>query len=477
MKKLTYILGALALVSFLFASCKKENKTNLDNVIEDGFYVAGSATGASALKSEYMMTAGVNEVDKVKRTGMFEKYVVLDANKDFELLYYEAGKRVRYSAVLADFTPDFTKEIYADNPDMKIFKGKLITGDKAPAMKVTKKGLYHIVLDLNKANDLAGGPQIILAPVEWGVRGAMNSWGYTAMTKKEAGGVVTYTVKDCDMPANGEFKFSYGGWKITLDDAGKVKAETNLGKAKDGKGLAAGGDNIKVEKAGLYDITLTFKLSSGALGASYSYETKLTKESTLATEMYMIGEEFGSWDWGNAGVVTMIPFHSQPGMFWAVRYISAAKGFKFCPVKDWKGDFNQLTTNVGEGVNFNDGGNVTVATSGIYCIGVDVKNSKLVVEKAHVYGIGDAFGSWDAKTHAYTESGKVMKIKATANGNMRSYVASSLLSADGDWWHAEFVVNKGKIEYRGTGDDPVNVSVTAGKTITLDFNAGTGSIK
>ena len=100
-----------------------------------------------------------------------------------------------------------------------------------------------------------------------------------------------------------------------------------------------------------------------------------------------------------------------------------------------------------------------------------------VLISADVYGIGDAFGSWDAKTHAYTENGKVMQIDVTANGNMRSYVASSLLSADGDWWHAEFVVNKGKIEYRGTGDDPVNVSVKAGKTITLDFNAGTGTIK
>ena len=478
MKRLTYILSAFALVSVLFASCKKDNKNKiLDDIVEDGFYVAGPATGVSDLKAEYMMAAGVNEVDKTKRTGMFEKYVVLDANKDFELLFYEAGKKTRYSASLAAFSPDFDKEIYADNPDMKIYKGKLVTGESAPAMKVSAKGLYHIVLDLNKAGDLAGGAQIIVAPAVWGVRGAMNGWGHTAMEKTEANGVITFSIKDCDMPANGEFKFSYGGWKITLDDAGKVKAETNLGMSADNKGLAPGGDNIKVGKAGLYDITLTFKLAGGELGASYTYETKLTKESTLPTEMYMIGAEFGNWKWDASGVVEMIPFHSQPGMFWAVRYITADKGFKFCPVKDWKGDFSKLKDNQGQGVNFDNSGNVTVAASGIYCIGIDMKNSKIVIERAPVYGIGDAFGGWDTKSYAYAESGKTMTIKATANGNMRTYVASSILSADGDWWHAELVVNNGKIEYRGAGGDPVAVPVKAGQTITLNFNDGTGSIE
>lgn len=479
MKKLTYILSALALVSIFFASCKKDNKfNNLDNVVEDGFYVAGSATGLTDLKAEYMMTAGVNEVDKTKRVGMFEKYVVLDANKDFELLYYEAGKKTRYSATLADFKPDFNKEIYGDNPDMTILKGKLLTGDSAPAMKVKAKGLYHIVLDLNKKEDLAGGAQIIIAPVAWGVRGAMNSWGYTAMTKTEANGVITFTAKDCDMPANGEFKFSYGGWKITLDDAGKVKAETNLGMAKDGKGLAPGGSNIKVEKGGIYDITLTYKIAGGELGASYTYETKLTKESSLPTEMYITGTEFGNWTWGSAGIVSMVPFHSQPGMFWAVRYITADKGFKFSSINvkgDWSKAFAKLDTNTG--IEFDKDGNAIVKTSGIYCIGVDVKNSKIVVEKAKVYGIGDAFGGYNTEAYSYKESCKVMTITATAAGNMRSYAASSLLSSSGDWWHAEFIVKDGKLVYRAAGNDPEAVPVKAGQTITLDFNAGTGSIK
>lgn len=484
MKKTSYILCAFALVSSLFASCKKDKiNNNLNDVVEDGFYVAGAATGASELKAAYMMAAGVNEADnQTKRVGMFEKYVVLDANKDFELLLYEAGKKLRYSAKLAEFKPDTKKEIYGENPKVAIYKGKLEIGDAAPAMKVSKKGLYHIVLDLNKKKDLAGGPQIILAPVAWGVRGTMNGWGFTEMEQKEENGTIIFTAKNCELPANGDFKFAYGGgWKITLDDAGKVKANTNLGWPKNSKkGLAQGGDNIKVEKGGTYDITLKFKLMSGELGASYTCETKLIKEaapSALPTEMYMIGEEFGNWNWDDKNVITMIPFNKQAGMFWAVRYITAGKGFKFCQKKAWGGDFNKLNENIGEGVNFDASGNVTVGKNGIYCIGVDCKNSKIVIEKASVYGIGDAFGGWKVKTNAYKEAGKVMTIKATSDGNLRSYVASSILDKEDNWWHAEFIINNGKIEYRGAGNDPAAIPVKAGQTITFDFNAGTGTIK
>ena len=40
----------------------------------------------------------------------------------------------------------------------------------------------------------------------------------------------------------------------------------------------------------------------------------------------------------------------------------------------------------------------------------------------------------------------------------------------------EFVVLNGKIEYRGNGGDQERATVGAGKTVTLDFNAGTGTI-
>ena len=89
------ILSAAALVAVCFASCDKNgNTTNLDEAVEDGFYVAGEATGVNELKPAYMMTAGINEAaDQTKRSGMYEKYIVLQGGKDFDLKLYELREK------------------------------------------------------------------------------------------------------------------------------------------------------------------------------------------------------------------------------------------------------------------------------------------------------------------------------------------------------------------------------------------------
>jgi len=55
------------------------------------------------------------------------------------------------------------------------------------------------------------------------------------------------------------------------------------------------------------------------------------------------------------------------------------------------------------------------------------------------------------------------------------YAGSSIATTD--WWTREFNIIDGKIEYRGNGGDQAAVPVTAGKVVTLDFNAGTGTIE
>jgi hypothetical protein len=57
------------------------------------------------------------------------------------------------------------------------------------------------------------------------------------------------------------------------------------------------------------------------------------------------------------------------------------------------------------------------------------------------------------------------------------YAAAPEGVTSGDWWSREFNIYDGKIEYRGTGGDQTAVPVTANQTVTLDFNAGTGSIQ
>lgn len=54
---------------------------------------------------------------------------------------------------------------------------------------------------------------------------------------------------------------------------------------------------------------------------------------------------------------------------------------------------------------------------------------------------------------------------------------SQLDTPKSDWWQMEFMVLDGKIEYRGKGDDQARLEATAGQVVTLDFNAGTGTIE
>lgn len=188
-------------------------------------------------------------------------------------------------------------------------------------------------------------------------------------------------------------------------------------------------------------------------------------------KVYMIGKEFGDWGWNNSGVVEMTPINGQDGKFWAVRYFTANNGFKWSPIRGWDGAFGSLGENAGF-TNDNDG-NAVVATNGFYIVLVDYIAEKITIEQANVYGIGDCFGSWDAGKNPCTAEGSVMKLTTADEGNLRIYAAAD----DIDWWRMEFVILDGKIAYRGNGGDQTRVPVEAGKTVTLDFNNGTGTIE
>ena len=188
--------------------------------------------------------------------------------------------------------------------------------------------------------------------------------------------------------------------------------------------------------------------------------------------MYIIGDGVGGWDWAADYIVDMTPVNGKPGQFWAIRYIEAGKGFKFCDVKEWKGDFTGLGENTGYTVA---DGNCFVAENGVYMIYVDVENKKLCVEPAKVFGKGDCFGGWEADPVAFTIEGDKVVGKTTGEGEIRLYADSTIATTD--WWTREFVFFDGKIAYRGNGGDQDRVKVEAGKTVTLDFNAGTAVVE
>ena len=258
-------MSALALM--VFASCDNNDNPNLDDVIEDGFFVAGPATGSDGLQAKFMMTAGFNEVTKAARDGMYEKYIVLEADKDFYLTLNEAGESLRYSAELVD--KDLGDEehkndqVYAENPQIVIRKGQLVEGPEAPAMRVNKTGLYHIVLDLNKAGDLEF-PQIVLVPCEFMLKGGIGDKEMTLVVDGDKY-IYTYTGSGHQDPTN--FKFACcNGWKITLDVDGNVKAETSLG-----VGLQPNGGDILLNPGDDIQIILTFQAASGDHSKSFSY--------------------------------------------------------------------------------------------------------------------------------------------------------------------------------------------------------------
>lgn len=101
-------------------------------------------------------------------------------------------------------------------------------------------------------------------------------------------------------------------------------------------------------------------------------------------------------------------------------------------------------------------------------------NSEIYIEPAKVYGIGDCFGGWDEGLVLFSVSGKTTSSTVSNAGELRMYAASSI--ATSDWWTREFIILDGKIVYRANGGDQERVQVAAGKTVTLDFRAGTGVI-
>lgn len=292
MKKLGIFVMCLATAAMTLVGCKKDNGTSgqpadQPTIVEDGFYVIGEATVATDFKAANaaieLMGQGLNEDTKQFREGMYEKYIALEGGKDFELVLYKAGTETHYGAELKE------GEVETDAAPANALKGLLAKDTK---MSVKESGFYHIILDLNVAEDLEDGAQIIVVPCAWGLRGAMNGWGYTEAPEKSAFNkqTMTFTWKNVLVKADGEFKFAHGNcWKYSLDKQGKVKAENSLGISGSVDGaeqcvpatkIFGGGKNFAIG-AGYYDITLTWNLTKGAVGESFTAEAKKTADYSL----------------------------------------------------------------------------------------------------------------------------------------------------------------------------------------------------
>ncbi|MBO4757616.1 MAG: SusF/SusE family outer membrane protein [Bacteroidales bacterium] len=295
----------------------------------------------------------------------------------------------------------------------------------------------------------------------WGVVGTINGWA----------------APDCIMYQDESGKFVYDNLETTGAAEIKIRQNEDWAVNRGGDFVDFGepiavennGGNIKLGRDAKFSIVYDPEAETVTLNGEYTGEAPALPET-----MYIIGDGVGGWDWGADYIVSMTPVNGQAGQFWAIRYIEAGKGFKFCAVKEWNGDFTGLGEDTGYTVA---DGNCFVAENGVYMIYVDTANKKLCVEKAQVYGIGECFGGWDAKMASalFTEQDGKLVGKTAADGDIRIYAESSI--ATSDWWTREFVFFDGKIAYRGNGGDQDRVKVEAGKTVTLDFNAGTAVVE
>jgi hypothetical protein len=447
MKKFGIFMCSLALVGMMFTSCDQKGQggggdIDIDNLVEDGFYAVGEACPIKDVNASNavlaQMSQGINEVDmndngktwdESKRDGMWEKYIWLEANKEFELILKEGEKTTIYGANLEQ------QELTTDGSPLLGYKGSLVIGQK---MQVTESGLYHIVLDLNKDGklDLTGKEQIIVAPVTWGISGDCNGWGMTETTPDiKSATEIVWTWENQEFSAGGKFKFkdAKSSWKIVLDDAGAVKAHTNLGT--DSKN---GGADIIVEASAIYTIKLTYTLAKGEIANSYKYELIKTADVTAkdysACVLELVGDaiaeqegavaDASSWGWGN---VYSMGTPSVSGKIYTWNAVGvkllAAGGFKArTEGAQAQGDIAAFDLGL-------DGGNATVAADGLYVVTVTI----------------DA--ATDVKTLTitpYDPSASIVvkaKMPASAVGPFNAWVwptggdgAWATLTQEGDWY-------------------------------------------
>ena len=122
-------------------------------------------------------------------------YIVLEAEKDFYLVWKNGTEEIKYGAELEVYDAS----IYDENPEEEMYRGELVTVN-APAMRVDKTGMYHIILDLNLGGDLPM-PQIVLAPCNWGIRGGgdNNTTRYTDSEPTVEGKKWTWVMDDVEL--------------------------------------------------------------------------------------------------------------------------------------------------------------------------------------------------------------------------------------------------------------------------------------
>lgn len=468
------LLGLMTIVS----SCKKDDPKPIEIPVEDGIYVKGAGTALTDFDTKGLMKVTRNEVGQAERAGLVELYVAVKAGTDgFNIIIVTGGKPKVYGPG-DDFALVAEEDKISDEPREWLSRGSL--KETATPFTVPEDGLYHVVYD-QTLNVVA------VARAKWGLIGGatQNGWGGSTPLTESAFNLNTMTFQGTEIILTlGDYKFRYSsGWKIVLDGE-LVRVNTNFGGAVNA--LVPGGDNIANTVNGYYTITVTWNLDNGITATVV--KTGDYVPPAYPEAMYIVGAAT-AYGWDTPGTVDNAIMHKcaggspTEGLFWKICHLTADQGFKLAAANWGEPNlgFAQVDEFDTEGVTVTDvDGNMKIAESGMYMVVLDLRNAtkKVSIKPAAVYGIGDAFGGWDAGVagNLFTVDNVnklIVSPALAANGNIRMYASHAWIP---DWWNAEFNVYEGVIEYRNDGNDQAAVPGTAGQVVTLSFDDNTGSI-
>ncbi len=482
--KRLFNLSWLILAALLtFTACNDDDDDGDDIIVLDGTYISGTATGGETfgIDANQIIEPGSDYTIKEERAGMIYGIHYLTAGT-FMFTEVLGGSEISYGV---SNVADSTQTAEAGEPfDYK--RGKLVA-DGTTEFTVSEAGLYYIITDKTTLNFWI----MKINNFEISATGDLATF-----VSGDATGA-TFTATGVDIRAAFKVRMNTG-WKIIATDVAydgtSVTVEDHVRMVTSYGGSIAAmtpdGDDMEVDNGGkLLDFTFTW--TPGSKGIAGIVGTTVEGADLPPLEfpenMYMIGNSVGGWNW-DTDAVDMIPVDGNPHLFWRIIWIEsgiADPGFKFCEEKAWGKDFG-VEGDAVDGVYAIGTSNVPdVAESGSYVVVVNLEEETIEVNPAKVFGIGGVFGddSWvgDIAFTVDNTAGTVYSPAFSADGELRMFGdATTLTDADGaaiDWWRKEFITVSGAIEYRALGGDQARLNVTTGQVITLDFEAGTGSIQ
>lgn len=470
------------LLPFLANCSDNENWTIVED-IQQGVYITGSATVYSGEAPASALKAIPLDGDEKELPELIGIYTWLKASGDFSISIATDLNQVAKYGNGGEIKKDDNIAVYTLSQD-------------ATPLKVEKDDFYFVIVN-------TALKEINILPVNYGVIGAAtpNGWnGETALSAASFDDKLTITWEGKLNMTPGGYKFRYsGGWGQEINkEGGKAKIFTDLGNFGTSQAplienamsqVKPGGPDFTTEVGGEFEFTIQYDLRSRTYNATFDIIGEAVVPPTYPETMYLVGDAT-AYGWDTPGTKAAAEMHklagggNNVGIYWKILFIEAGKGFKLSNA-NWGNTnlgFAEITEFDADGITVsNSGGNMSIATSGMYTIVLDLRNKekKLSVAPAKVYGIGDAFGGWDSNKDAnlfvVDQTTKTLTSPAlSSDGNIRMYASHAWIP---DWWNAEFNVFGTTIEYRNDGGDQAAVPGTAGQKVILHFDDNTGSIK